>query len=81
MDPESRKLLEATYSLEKENNKMLHVMKRSMFWARVMSIMYWLVIIGVSIGTFYFVQPYLDQVVKMYGNAGATLKNFQNLVK
>ena len=81
MDPESKKLLEATYSLEKENNKMLHSMRRSLFMARIMSIVYWLVVIGISVGAFYFVQPYVNQLMKTYGSVNTALKNFQNLSK
>jgi hypothetical protein len=77
MDSESQKLLEETFVLEKENNKMLHSMKRSMFWARVMSVLYWILIIGISVGAFYFLQPYVDQVVKTYGSFSNAIKNFQ----
>jgi len=77
MDPESKKLLEETLQLAQENNKMLHSMRRSLRWSRIMSIMYWVLIIGISIGAFYFLQPYVDQVVKMYGSVSGALKNFQ----
>ncbi len=83
MDPESKKLLEETYSLEEENNKMLHSLRRSMLWSRIMSIIYWVLIIGISVGAFYFIQPYFDQAMKVYNevkgnfdNAGSLLKNF-----
>ncbi len=81
MDPESKKLLEATYALEKENNKMLHSMKRSLLMSRIMSILYWAIIIGASVGVFYYIQPYVDQLVKTYGNVNTALKNVQNLIK
>ncbi len=81
MDPESKKLLEATYSLEKENNKMLHAMRRSLFLARVMSIFYWLIVIGISVGAFYFIQPYINELIKTYGSVNAALKNVQKFVK
>lgn len=81
MDPESKKLLEDTYSLAQENNKMLSSIKRSMFLARVMSIMYWLVIIGVSVGAFYFIQPYIDQLVGVYGKANDVIDSFPSIKK
>ncbi|MBI3888938.1 hypothetical protein HY311_04090 [Candidatus Nomurabacteria bacterium] len=77
MDPESQKLLEDTFALEQENNKMLRSMKRSMLWARIMSVLYWVLIIGISVGAFYFLQPYVDQVVKTYGSFSNAIKNFQ----
>jgi len=68
MDPESKKLLEETLELEQENNKILHSMKRSMALARIMNVVYWLIIIGISIGAFYFVQPYFNKVLGLYNS-------------
>jgi len=68
MDPESKKLLENIYSLEYENNKMLRSMKRSMVWGQIMSVVYWLIIIGVSIGAFYFLQPYINKMLNLYNS-------------
>ncbi|MBY0376596.1 hypothetical protein K2P96_01325 [Patescibacteria group bacterium] len=76
MDPESKKLLEDTARLAQENNQILHSMRRSMRWARVMSLLYWVFIIGSAVGAYYFIQPYLDQVIKLYDGASTTLKGF-----
>ena len=78
MSPEERELLNKSVSLAEDNNRMLHSMKRSMFWAHVMNTLYWILIIGVSVGAFYFIQPYIDQVVKTYGSVSAMLRNFKN---
>ena len=68
MDPESKKLLEETLTLAQENNKILHSMRSSMRWARFMSTIYWLVIIGASIGAYYFVEPYLNKILDLYNS-------------
>jgi hypothetical protein len=52
-------------------------MKRSMRWSRIMTVIYWVLIIGISVGAFSFLQPYVDQVVKMYGSVSNALKNFR----
>jgi len=80
MDPESKKFLEETYLLEEENNKMLHSMKRSMLWSRVMSILYWVLIVGISVGAFYFIQPYLDQAMNMYNSAKSNFEGVGSLL-
>jgi len=67
MDPESKELLQATLELAQENNKMLHSMKRSMQMSRIMSYVYWAFIIGSALGAYYFVQPYIDQLLDAYG--------------
>lgn len=81
MSPEEKELLERSVTLAEDNNRMLHSMKRSIFWSHVMSVLYWLLVIGISVGAFYFLQPYIDQLTKMYGSASTVLKEFQNLPK
>ena len=85
MSPEERELLNRSVTLAEDNNRMLHSIKRTMFMARIMSVLYWVLIIGVSVGAFYFIQPYLDQLMDTYSgaksnldNLGSLLKNFQN---
>ena len=68
MDPESKKLLEETFALAKENNDMLHSLRRSMRLARFMSLLYWVYIIGSALGAYYFLQPYIDQLKSIYGS-------------
>jgi len=77
MDPESKKLLEETFELEQDNNKLLRSMKRAMLWTRVMNVVYWLIIIGISLGAFYFLQPYFNRLVTVYGSLGNILKNIK----
>jgi len=76
MDPESKKLLEDTFVLAKENNKMLHSVMRYMRISRMMSIIYWVLIIGSAVGAYYFIQPYVDQLIGIYGGAKSGLDNF-----
>ena len=78
MDPESKKLLENTLALTEENNQMLHSMKRSMRLGRIMSILYWVFIIGSAIGAYYLIQPYIDQLKGVYSGAGDVLDNFKS---
>ena len=81
MSPEERELLNKSVSLAEDNNKILRSMKRSMFWGRVMSIIYWILIIGISVGAFYFLQPYFDRLMAVYGSLTNILKNLGNLPK
>jgi len=66
MDPESKRLLEETFALAEENNKMLHkvrsVQKWSAFWRTVKVIL----IIGIAFGAFYFMEPYLNKIIETY---------------
>ncbi|MFA6177400.1 MAG: hypothetical protein WC694_00690 [Candidatus Paceibacterota bacterium] len=80
MDSESKKLLEDTFALAEENNKMLHSVVRSMRISRIMSIMYWLLIIGSALGAYYLIQPYVDQLMGIYGGAKSGLDNFGSIL-
>ena len=77
MDPESKKILQDTLALTQENNNMLHSMRRSMRVQRIMSFLYWVFIILASLGAYYFIQPYLDQLMSVYSGAGDILNNFK----
>ncbi|OGI89410.1 hypothetical protein A2911_02475 [Candidatus Nomurabacteria bacterium RIFCSPLOWO2_01_FULL_40_15] len=76
MDPESQKLLEENLALSKENNEMLHSIRRSMRMARFMSILYWVFIIGSAVGAFYLIQPYIEQLKDVYSGANSVLEGF-----
>lgn len=79
MDSESKKLLEDTFALAEENNKMLRSVVQSMRISRIMSIVYWVFIIGSAVGAYYFIQPYVDQLISVYGGAKSDLDNFGSL--
>lgn len=85
MDPESQKLLEEIHQLAEENNKMLHSLRHSMIFSRVLSLFYWILIIGSVFGAYYFIQPYIDQLLDVYGgtrsnleDVGGIINNFKN---
>lgn len=79
MSPEEKKLLEETLEFAKENNEMLHSIRRSMRFQRFMSILYWVLIIGSAFGAYYFIQPYIDQLMSVYSGAGDVLNNLKQL--
>lgn len=66
MNPEERELIEETLAISRENNKILKSMQRSARLGRIMQITYWLLIIGASVGAYYFIQPYIEQMLGLY---------------
>ena len=84
MTPEERELLKRCVDLSEENNSMLHSMRRSMRLARIMSILYWVFIIGTAVGAYYLIQPYLNAVTDLYGGAkggiSGSVDNIKNLL-
>lgn len=81
MQPEEREMLKKTLELSQENNKMLKAIRRSMFWGKVVRIVYWIVIIGAAIGLYYYIEPYIDGAIGAYGNLKGDIQNVGNLFK
>jgi hypothetical protein len=79
MSPEEKELFKRSISLAEQNNDILRSIQRSMRIARFMSMLYWVFIIGSAIGAYYIIQPYLEQLIGIYGSAGDVLDSFKNL--
>lgn len=69
MTPEERSLLERTYELAKENNEILATMRRRGRISFTLRVCYWVLIIAISLGAFYFIQPYVDMIRGLTGSS------------
>jgi hypothetical protein len=67
MTPEERELLHETHRIVQENQKILRSVRRTMRIESGLRILYWLVIIGLSVGAYYVAQPYIDGAKGLYG--------------
>jgi TRAP-type C4-dicarboxylate transport system permease small subunit len=81
MSPEERELLKRSVELAEENNDILRSIRRSMRLARIMSIVYWVVIIGSAVGALYLIQPYLNTLTGAYGNVTGGAGGLMDLLK
>ena len=79
MTPEEKAQLNEVLELSQKNNKILRKLQGSMKWSRFFRFVYWVIIIGSAIGTFYFVQPYLDKITVAYNSLQSTVSNLPNL--
>lgn len=66
MEQEERSLLEENLRISRENNRLLIKVRSSQRWASITRVLYWVVLIGISFGAFYFLQPYIEKVMKIY---------------
>jgi hypothetical protein len=66
MDQEERSLLEENLRMSRENNKLLIKVRSSQRWASITRVLYWMVLIGISFGAFYFLQPYIEKIMNLY---------------
>ena len=81
MTPEERELLHRSVKLAEENNDILRSIRRSMRLARIMSIIYWVVIIGSAVGAYYLIQPYIESITGLYGGAKNTAGDLSGSVE
>ena len=77
MDPESKKLLEETFRLAQENNNMLHKVRSVQKWANLWSLLKVLLIIGIALGSFYFLEPFVNKFISIWNNVSGSQQ--QNL--
>jgi len=61
-----RKLIEKNIILSEENNKILKNIRRWMRFGRLFSFFYWLIIIGGTVGAYYFIQPLFAPIVDFF---------------
>jgi hypothetical protein len=61
------------YKLVKENNRMLHAMRRDAFIKGILGFIWWVFIIVVlPYLTYLYLKPYLDQIIAAYNQAQGT---------
>jgi hypothetical protein len=75
MEPEDKEILRRVLELSQKNNKMLHSIQRSMFWGKVYRYIYWIIIIGVAIGAYYYLEPYINGILQVYGSVKDNVTN------
>ncbi len=67
--------MEELLELTKENNKILKKLLSSLRWSRAMRIFYWVIIIGIALGAYYYVQPYIEGLIGAYQSIGAGMQS------
>lgn len=75
MTPEEKELLNKTYQLVEENNGILKSMRLSNRVSTVFRFAYWFIIIAISFGAYYFIQPYLNFMTDTLGSVTGQGKN------
>ncbi len=65
--------------LSENNNKLLRSIKRAIWVGRVTHIIYWVILIGASIGAFWFLKPYISQLNEVYGGLKNGVNSVNNL--
>ena len=80
MDLQEKQMLRDTLNLVEKNNKILRAMHRSMQWGRVARIIYWIIIISVFIGAYYYIQPYINPLLKIMADFKNNVNSLSKLL-
>ena len=76
MDLDGRKIDELL-ELTKENNKILHGMRRTQRFSSFFTLVYWAVILGSIFGTYYYFQPTIQKYVKTIQTSMGIIQSFE----
>ena len=78
MDLNEREALKRISDTVEENNKILKSIRRGKRWGIAFRVFYWIVIIGASVGAFYYIQPYIDNAKDAYQKVQGTLSGVKS---
>lgn len=83
MEVMDQNLEERLNTIEKkidENHVILVRIRRVQRNAGLFRLFYWLLIIGLTAGSFYFIQPYLQQISEVYSGFQDTQQDIKNTI-
>ena len=80
MSPEERELLHRSVALAEENHDILRSIQRSMRLAHLMTVLYWLFIIGAAFGAYYVAQPYIQKAINVYTGTKTNLESVSTFI-
>ncbi len=63
---DNKALLEEILKTTKENEEKINRILSFQKWSQITRVFYWLILIGVSVGAFYFTKPYLNSLLNIY---------------
>lgn len=73
-----RGLLQKIVENVEENNKILRRLQRDLRWRRFFGFLKWVVIIALSAGAYYYLQPWLEQTIATYQGIWEQIGQIQN---
>lgn len=77
MDPDIKRLLEENLAVSRETNELLKKVVSAQRWGRVFRVIYWVLIIGASVGAYYLIQPYVQMLLGGYNSILSGVESVQ----
>ena len=82
MDPEIAELKREVAELKAmtaDTNRIVHGMRSSQRWHSFMTLVWWAVIIGATVASYYLMQPYIQKAIDSYQGLQQSGQNAQSL--
>jgi len=79
VDDEIKQLLDKNVKLSEENNQLLLKLYKIQRWAQITRVIYWFLIIGITGGAFYFIKPYLGNMLNLYTGGVSGIGNVSSI--
>lgn len=79
MDPETKTILQENLRISHENNEMLLSLIKTQKQQKTLRIIYWVLIILVSVGSLFFIQPLLGGLTSLYTGGAGDTSNISNV--
>jgi len=79
-EKELKELLKKNIEISGESLKILRKMHRSAIIGRFFWILKWLVIIGLSAGIYYYIEPYLRTIIDNFNAISSGLSEIKNIL-
>jgi hypothetical protein len=72
MEPSDQDVLQKTLKLSEENNRLLKGIQRRFRLMTTFTVVRWVIVALIALGAFYYIQPYLEKVIQIYGKINDT---------
>lgn len=79
IDPELKTLLEKNIEKSEETLSVVKGLRSMQRWGSFFTILKWVLIIGVSLGAYYYIEPYLAKLLDAYTQFNDTISGVQKI--
>ena len=80
LEPDERKLLYQIAEEVAETKRLVRSLVRAQNLSTLITVLKWVVIIGLSYGVYYYLSPVLTQLLDTYQQIGGSVSNAKNLL-
>jgi hypothetical protein len=77
MDSEDKDKIDELLDLARENNKILRSMHHRQVWGQIMTVLYWLIILGIAGWAYVYFQPYVSKYMSAYNTIISAIESIE----